>query len=168
MYTKITSEERIFLNEPFVFKRSAFTMIWGIVAAPFSGFVVWLVVGWFLGDYPIIPYLAGLLTILIILYVSIFSERIKFEIDNNELRYYKGKRLRETHVLADIGVGYHTKIYRGVGGDNDLKLKIYNYNTDKESTIDCSPLGQSRFYKLYSCIKERTREEEVQVLKAEK
>ena len=133
-----------------VYKRSAWTLIKGLISAPFAGFVAVIIVSFFAsGIYPII---AGVAIFILVCVLSIFSENIHFELDNTELRHFRGRKLKGTYEFDRIVVGYHSRSQRGLLGDNDIQLIIRTAETGGETHLDCSPLGTKRFYEMFSIL----------------
>jgi len=145
------------LRETSVYKRSTFSMIKGIVAAPFSGLIVCFFCSFLLSDRN--SMLLGVAVAMIILYISVFGENIRIEVDDKELRYYKGKKMLASYMLDNISVGYNSKIESGFLGNQDITLRIYDMTTDTEAGIDCSPIGSRKFDELYEYLESKTHSE---------
>ena len=144
------------LREKTVYKRSIITMIVGMIAAPVTGVIIWFLCGLFFDETGVIGAIAGGLITLITWYISIFSERVRIEIDKMHLSYFKGKKLVHRYKLDQITIGYREKYTVGGFGSDTLDLKIYNVETRESDSIDCAPLGSSRFYKMYNQLSECT------------
>jgi len=148
-----------------VYKRSMFSMIKGIVGAPFAGIVAIIIVSFFV-DNQVILAVIGVATAVAVLFVTLVSEDIRVEVDERELRYFKRSKLSESFPLANLGVGYRTKVERGLLGNEDLTLKLLLLDTGEERALDCSALGAGRFYKLFETLEARTPKREEEVLRA--
>ena len=144
------------LQEKTVYKRSIITMLVGIISAPVAGVLIWFLCGMFFDETGMVGAIVGGLITLIFWYISIFSERIRLEIDKTHLKYYKGKKLVHSYKLNQITIGYREKYTVGGFGSDTLDLKIYNVETRESDSIDCAPLGSSRFYKMYNKLSECT------------
>jgi len=154
------------MQEGLVFKRTVFSMLKGIIGAPFAGFVVVIVASFFnLGETTL--FLLGAAGAVIILYITIVGENIRVEVDLRELRYYKGSKLKESYVLENIGVGYYSRVERGLMGNENLLLKVRKFDTQDETSLDCSPLGQKQFYKLFEYLEAHTPAKDDEVLTEE-
>ena len=100
---------------------------------------------------------------LIILYIVIFSENIRFELDDSgTMRYFKKGRLQKTYLLEEYRFGYYSK---SDGSKTDITLNILHVESGTEETIDCSPIGAGKFSNMYMKIKAHTKET-IEVLKA--
>jgi len=155
------------MENKIVYKRSFFSLLKGIIGAPFAGVLAGIIAGFFFPDNTTLLLGIGLVVMALILLTTIFSENIRLEIDDNELRYYKRGKLRETYTLNQITVGYRTRVESGVMGNEDLTLRIFVASDEREASIDCSPLGVRRFYKLFAYLEEHTIQAETEVLRAE-
>lgn len=133
-------------------------MIKGIIGAPFAGIVVIIILGFFVEDQRILIGAGGAVA-LIIVYLSIFGENIRCELDANGVwRYYQKGRLKKTVDLTNCMIGYHQKGEAGILGSYDINLQIIDQQ-EGESFIDCSPLGPGRFADMYEKMKKFTPEE---------
>jgi len=136
-----------------VYKRSAWTLIKGLISAPFAGFVAAIIVSFFAnGIYPII---AGAVIFILVCISSIFSENVRFELNDTELRHFRGRKLKGTYKFDRIVVGYHSRSQRGLLGDNDIQLIIRTAETGRETQLDCSPLGAKRFYEMFAILEDK-------------
>lgn len=124
-----------------VYKRSIFGCILGIVGAHFAAFLVAIILEMFLSVT--ISIVLALIVYVLILYISIFSENIKIEVDDDRkiLAYYKKGKLQKEYNLKDASLSYH--IVTGKHA-NTMDLII------NEDSIDCEPLGLSTFDKMYA------------------
>ena len=130
------------------FKRGIWSLLKSLlvaVAAPVALFFVVSIFtekSWLLYGIPSIAFV-------FLVYCAIFSENIRFIIEGNRLEYYKRSKL-ETYDLNLYDVGYRAKT---TDGDPD---HIYLYLTKKGEedsiSIDCTPLGLSKFYKMYELL----------------
>jgi hypothetical protein len=135
-----------------IYKRTPFSLIKGLITVPFSGLVVFIVAQIFL-PVPICGIL-GVAAAAAIAYITIFSEAIHFELnDNGTLQYFKRGTLQSTYELAKYRLGYHRKTEWGILGNNNIRLKFLD--TDgKESEIDAGPLGTTQFDEMFAAMEE--------------
>lgn len=139
-----------------IYKRSIWGMLKGLIAAPVTTVLVFFVLNYFSNSVLLVLGIPALILV-ILLYITLFSERIRFELEESgELRYYKNGRLKEQLFLPDCQAGYYRK---SNSGEHDISLKLLNQTTGREIGIDCSPLGLRRFEELYAQIKSATTEE---------
>lgn len=138
-----------------VYKRSLYVMIKGIVAAPFSGLVVYFFLSLFIGNDLILFGVFALVTFMVF-YTSVFSSRISFTVSpDGEFCYYKKGKLEEQYDLKKCSIGYD----RQTDGTY-INLTIIDEN-GKESVIDAEPLGSSRFLKMYENMKQFVKDDEI-------
>lgn len=132
------------------YKRSLFVMIKGIVIAPCTAMVVYLIMRFFVANRLVLVGVP-LLLFAILLFMALFSENIKFEIDSKgKLTYYKmGKCVHSFH-LPDCSVGYRRSSETSFPPSHDIQMDICNLQDGSEETIDCSPLGLGRFEEMYA------------------
>lgn len=142
-----------------VYRRSPWLMLKGIISAPCAGLLVFFAAGFFINDIRIV-YGISVLVCLLVLFISVFSENIRLELDKNgELRYYKGGRLRGSYALEHCVVGYHRESDTGLLASHDIKLHILDVTSGEELDVDCSPLGLLRFEEMFTEIKQHTKDE---------
>ena len=148
-----------------VCKRTFFSMLTGIVGAPFAGFVAIIIASFFVEEKPAL-YAIGTAIAVLILFVTIFGENIRVEADEKELRYFKRNKLRECYALENLSVGYRARTESGLMGNNSFTLRLLLLDTQEEKQIDCSPIGQRQFFKLYEYLEARTTPTDDEVLTA--
>jgi hypothetical protein len=137
-----------------VYKRTFFSMIKGIIIAPFGGILVYFLAQIFLSVA--ICAVLGVVVAAALLYMAIFSENIYFELDDNgAFRYYKKGALKETFELAKCGVGYYRKTEWGLFGSNDIDLKILDAEGN-ETRIEAGPLGTGQFEDMFGEMEKHT------------
>jgi hypothetical protein len=139
-------------------------MVKGLVIAPCSAFVLYLVVSAFIQN-AVILYGVPLLVFVILIYSALFGENIRFEVDGGELRYYKRGKLKNSFQLAGCRVGYRRKSETGLLASHDISLQIIQTENGEETFIDCSPIGPRQFERMYALMKSKT-PEEPEVLRA--
>jgi len=138
-----------------VYKRSIFGMLKGIVIAPCTAALIYFALNFFLDDVRII-YGASALIFISLVYIAIFSENIRFELEDSTLRYFKKGKLRHTYPLEECRVSYHSK---SDGTGSDITLYITHTASETQNIIDCSPLGSRKFNDMYAKMKACTRED---------
>ena len=130
------------------FKRGIWSFIKSLTIAVVTPVFVFFITGLFTENIWIATGVAALIFIFLI-YMTIFSENIKFVVDGEKLEYYKRKRL-ETYNLKECVVGYRAKTTNGSA--DHLYLEILNKKTKESKDIDCTALGLNKFYKMYDLI----------------
>jgi hypothetical protein len=134
-----------------VYKRSLFELVKGIVIAPVTGSAVYIVLGLFISNV-IFGIGIPILVALAVLYITVFSEDIHFELEpDGVLRYYKRRVLQNTFNLKNCYVWYHRKSEGGFPPNHDITLKVLDTNAEGgEIWIDCGPLGLAQFNEMYT------------------
>jgi hypothetical protein len=132
-----------------IYKRTFFELIKGIVIALFTGAAAYMVTGIFTDNVLFgfgIPILIGLA----ILYITIFSEDIYFELDpDGVFRYYKRRSLQNTFDLKNCYITYHRKSESGFPPTHNIALNILDTAGGEETGFDCSPLGLEQFNEMF-------------------
>jgi hypothetical protein len=132
------------------YKRTLFELGKGIVIAFFTGAVVYIIVGLFTGSALFGLGIPVLIT-LAILYITVFSEDIYFELEPDGLfRCYKRRILRNTFDLKSCYITYHRKSESGFPPTHDITLTIVDTALGGEAGLDCSPLGLSQFNEMFA------------------
>ena len=145
-----------------VYKRSLWVMLKGLLMAPCTAVLVFFVLNMFVGN-SLILYGVPVLVFIVLIYMALFSENIRFELDGDgTMRYFKKGKLKKTYKLEEYLLGYHSK---SDGTGHDISLRILHVESGEEESIDCSPIGARRFSDMYSSLKAHTNEEP-EVLKA--
>jgi hypothetical protein len=102
-----------------------------------------------------------------IAYISIFSEAIHFELDDDgAFRYFKRANLQSTYDLSKYRLGYYRRTERGILGNNNIQLKLID-TEGKESEIDAGPLGTTQFDEMFAAM-EKYAIQDVEQLSADK
>lgn len=132
-----------------VFKRSIITLIWGVLGGAALAVIIFIVGSIFTNNSMLLIGI-GVVVMLLVWYLSIFSEAIRFELDSDgQFRYYKRGKLRNEFKLRECGIGY---LRRSSGSTNhDIQLKILDSNGEL-TCLDASPLGASRFDKMFAAM----------------
>ncbi|MDR2507235.1 MAG: hypothetical protein LBD67_04475 [Candidatus Accumulibacter sp.] len=128
-----------------VYKRSMWVIFKELVYAPAAGFVVYLAAGFFTSSAPA-AYGISALVALAIACLAISGGNVRFELEpGGAFRYYKGGKLQNSHDITKCHIGYHCESVSGLWGSDDIELRI----SDRDSRIDCSPLGPGRFHEMF-------------------
>jgi hypothetical protein len=127
-------------------------MIKGLITVPFGGLFVFIVAQIIL-PVPICVIL-GVAAAAAIAYVTVFSEDIHFELDDDgTLRYFKRSSLQNAYELSKYRIGYHRKTEWGILGNNTIRLKFVDTN-GQESEIDAGPLGTTQFDEMFAAMEQ--------------
>ncbi|MDR1541187.1 MAG: hypothetical protein LBU32_24970 [Clostridiales bacterium] len=141
-----------------IYERSLWVMLKGIIGAPLAGVFVYCALSFATEDDRILI-CASALVMLAILYISIFSESIRIELDSDGiLRYIKRGKVLNTFKLPECSAGY-SRNSDGAGpfADHSITLQIIEAD-GRETNIDCSPIGLGRFESLYEQVKNFSRD----------
>jgi hypothetical protein len=135
------------------YKRSRFELGKGIVIAFFTGAAAYIITGIFTGSAFFNLGISSLIT-LSILYITVFSEDIHFELEPDGLfRYYKRRILQNTFNLKNCYITYHRKSEGGFPPTHDITLTIVDTAVDTadggETGLDCGPLGLDQFNEMF-------------------
>jgi hypothetical protein len=132
------------------YKRTLFTLIKGLITAPFGGLFVFIVAQFFLPAT--ICGILGVVAAAAIAYITIFSEAIHFELDDDgALRYFKKGNLQSTYELSKYRIGYHRRTEWGILGNNNIRLKFMD-TAGTESELDAGPLGTTQFDEMFAAM----------------
>jgi hypothetical protein len=130
-----------------IYKRTLFSLVKGIIISPLSGILVFFLAQIFL-SVPICAVL-GILTAAALLYMTVFSENIYFELESNgTFRHFKKGTLKNTFDLSKCSIGYYRRTEWGLFGNNDIDLKIMDAE-GKETNIEAGPLGTAQFEDMF-------------------
>jgi hypothetical protein len=131
-----------------VYRRTVFSLIVGVIGAPFAGLLVFIITQIFIHSTPICAIL-GIGVAALVVYMTVFSENIFFELDDDgTFRYFKQGALKNTFTLPSCRVGYHRKSESSLFGNNYITLKILDAENN-ETDIDTAPLGVTQFHKMF-------------------
>jgi hypothetical protein len=123
-------------------------MIKGIIIAPFGGLLIFVLAQIFLPPFPLCAVL-GVAAAVIIVYITVISENIYFELDDDgTFRYFKKGTLQNTFELSKYRTGYYRRTEWGLFGSTDINLKLRDAEGE-ETEIDAGPLGRARFEEMY-------------------
>jgi hypothetical protein len=135
------------------YKRSLFELGKGIIIALFTGAAAYIITGLFTNRALFSLGIPALVT-LAILYITIFSEDIYFELETDGLfRYYKRRILQNTFNLKNCYITYYRKSEGGFPPTHDITLTIVDTTGDGgdgETGLDCAPLGLDQFNEMFS------------------
>ena len=148
-----------------IYKRSLFSLVKGLIITPCTGVLVFIIAQIFIPPWP--SAVLGVLAAAALLYMTVFSEDIYFELDDDgAFRYFKRRREQCAFALPSCRTGYQRKTEWGLFGNNDIKLKILDAEGE-ETEIDASPLGTSRFDEMFAAM-EQFAIRDVETITAEK
>jgi hypothetical protein len=131
------------------YKRSPFELCKGIVIALVTGSAAYIITGLFTRGALFGLGIPILLT-LAILYITVSSEDIYFELEPEGLfRYYKRRVLQNTFTLTNCYISYHRRSEGGFPPTHDITLNIVDTATGEETGLDCGPLGVNQFNEMF-------------------
>lgn len=148
-----------------VYKRTLWMLLKGLLLAPFAAAAAYFIGSIFIANTTLLLALAALIFVALV-YLAIFSENIRFELEDGTLRYYQRGKLRHEFDLDSCAAGYRRKSERGLLGSHDITLEIADLATGQETFLDCSPLGLGGFERMFAAIESRTPKREENVLRA--
>ncbi|EFS29143.2 MULTISPECIES: hypothetical protein [Fusobacterium] len=121
------------------YKRKITNLIVGLLSAPAAAFFLLAILRYFLS--PLIMLIISGIAFILILYLTIFSDNIKFVIDEEDktMIYYENGKVVKEYDLKNASLSYNMKF----GHSAVIDLII---NGEK---IDCEPLGERQFEKMY-------------------
>jgi hypothetical protein len=132
------------------YKRSLFELGKGVVIALFTGAAAYIIVGIF-ADSALFSVGVPILVTLAILYITVFSEDISFELEPDGLfRYYERRILQNTFDLRHCYISYHRKSEGGFPPTHDITLAIVDTAEGGETGLDCAPLGLDQFNEMFA------------------
>ena len=140
-----------------VYKRGIVSFIWSMIIAVFGSAALFFVVSMFTRNSYILFSIPGVV-LLMSVYMAVFSENIRFEIQEEEFKYIKRGKVRNTFDLRNCYSGYKVRTSDGSADNIQLYLVEKNTNQAEEISIDCTALGVNKFYKMYEDIKKFTEE----------
>jgi hypothetical protein len=120
-----------------------------MVIALGTGFAAYMILGIFTSNALFGLGIPLLLTVSI-LYITLFSEDVHFELEPDGLfRSYKRRILQHTFDLKNCYVGYHRKSEGGFPPTHDITLTIVDTAEGEETRLDCGPLGLNQFNEMF-------------------
>ena len=125
-----------------VYKSSLFVRIKNVIYGIFGGAILAWIANWFLRMELAIA--IGVAAFLLIAYFALVGDNIKIIVEGDFFAVHK--RGKEKYRFNYKEVGIHANI-KTDGTDSDCLLTIEEAN-GKQTQLDCSMLGRSRFYKL--------------------
>lgn len=122
------------------YKRGIGGLIMGLLSAPAAAFFLLVVLRNFLS--PFLTIVLSIIAFILILYLTIFSENIKFIVNDEKkiLTYYKNRKIVKDYNLKNANLSYNMKLGKH---SSVIDLKI------DDDIIDCEPLGANQFLKMY-------------------
>lgn len=117
-------------------------MIFSLVSIHFAAIIIAVVANYFSSQ--ILSITVALIAYIIMMYIVIFSENIKFIVDDDKktLQYFKNGKLEKEYNLVGAKLGYNITTKRSQGATRiDLEIN--------DDIINCEPLGQMQFNRMY-------------------
>lgn len=146
-----------------VYKRNAFSLVKSIVYAIGAGAAV-AVIAYIIctalslneQTAMIIAIVLGVLVLVGMVLSAVFSENISFEIEpDGKMRYFQKGKLKKEYYLPECSVGYKQVSGRNTATNIEFQIVLPNSEVEK---IDVSPLGSTKFFKMYEQMAEFTQE----------
>ena len=98
-------------------------MLKGLVLAVAAAVAAYVIASIFIANAALVLGIA-LLVLLVLVYSAVFSENIRFELEGGELRYYRGRRLKQRFALADCAIRYQTHTEGGFPVTHNINLYV--------------------------------------------
>ncbi|MDR1409454.1 MAG: hypothetical protein LBJ12_04140 [Oscillospiraceae bacterium] len=112
----------------------------------------------------------GLVVFALLLYITIFKDAIRFELENGMMRYLVRGKEEHRFNLAQCAARYQIKTNNGSAGS--ISLYISELKSDgqygEEIYIDCEPLGETQFMKLFASMEKTSKVMEPRQLEIQK
>lgn len=144
-----------------IFKRTKRDFIRGLIFSLLAGLFIFIVIRFFANN-PIFIYGLTIISVICSVRLTIFSQNIRFEIENNQMRYFKSGHIVNEYDLTNCKVRYRIKtadagIFKK---DDDISIYISDIEKDpnKETYIDCSLIGAKQFHEMLETIQEYGKE----------
>ncbi|MDO4690609.1 MAG: hypothetical protein Q4A58_04870 [Fusobacterium sp.] len=118
-------------------------MLFALVSVHFAAVIIAVIVNYFLSQF--LSIIIALIVYIIMMYIVIFSENIKFIVDEDKktLQYFENGKLMKEYNLVGAKLGYNITTKRNQGATK-IDLQIDN------DVIHCEPLGQMKFNMMYA------------------
>lgn len=127
-----------------VYKRGIFKILISLISGIIGSIIVFFIAAYFLDNILYVLGISGLVLILM-LFTTLSSDSIHFELEGNVLRYFEKNKLKKEYILDEnTDLGYKQVTGGSFGDVFDLRI-----NGD---VIDAEPLGGLKFHRLYSDI----------------
>jgi hypothetical protein len=138
------------------YKRSFLELGKGMVIALFTGAAAYFVTGLFIGS-ALFGLGVPILVTLSILYITVFSEDIYFELEpDGVFRWYKRRILQNTFNLTQCYIAYHRRSEGGFPPTHNITLTIADTAGGGETGLDCAPLGLRQFNEMFAVMEHFT------------
>lgn len=138
-----------------VYKRGAWSLTKSLGLAIAGPVLLALVLSWLFTN-PLIVFGIPAAILLWLLYMSVFSENIRIELDGDLLRYFKSNKLKAEYYLPECSMRLK-RLSRRSGATTDYHHYLYitrlSGEQQGEESIDCTPLGYSKSEDLFSQLK---------------
>ena len=129
-----------------VYESSIPVLIKNVVYGVCGGIVAAIIVNFFLPAGLAVA-IGAILGILII-YFALVKDNIRVVLTDDTLSFYNLGKLKHEFKLDEVGFSARIKTS---DGDSDCTLTVHEAE-DKETYIDCSMLGRTRFYELLDAL----------------
>ncbi|MDR3313871.1 MAG: hypothetical protein LBS96_05370 [Oscillospiraceae bacterium] len=134
-----------------VFRRTIFSMIKGLAVAVF-GAAAAAVILYAVTVNAALAGLVGVALLAVLLFIVIFSENIRVEVEDGQLRYFQRGKLKTDLRLAEYAVRY---VIRSSQGSTDaMNVYFTPLAGGDEIVIDFDPLGRKQFDALWALLEE--------------
>ena len=133
-----------------VFRRTAGGMVKGVAISVLSSAAVGFIVYMFMASL-VVPVIVCLAMMAILLYITIFKDDIKIEIDGGQLRYFQRGACKESIALHNHVARYQIKTRDGSVESINLYFAP-DAGGGNEICLDCEPLGRRQFDALWAVL----------------
>ena len=147
------------------FKRGIMSIIWSLILACAAPVFIYFIASIFT-DKTIIMYGLAAAAFIFLIIQTIFNENIKIEILDYNFKFYKRNELKHDLDLRNYYSGYSARTSDGTA--DYLRLQLIEKNTGEEILLDCTSLGQSKFYEMYSMVENFSDEKPTKKLETKK
>lgn len=147
------------------FKRGIISILWSTLIAIATPVFLYFIISIFTENRIILFSVPTVVFIFLILQ-TIFGENIKIEINDNKFKYYKKNELLHDLDLKNYAAGYRAKTSDGTA--DSLTLQLVEVKTGEELFLDCTSLGQTKFYNMYETVSNVTETTDSKKLKTKK
>ena len=141
----------------YTFKRSAISLIWSLILAVGGSVAIFFLSLIFFDEITVINFVIAGAILLVMGYMSIFSENISFELSGSSFKYFKRGKLKKELDLKKYTAGYKTRHSEGTADDLSLYLSPVD-GKGEEIVIDCTPIGTNKFHKMYELMRANSAE----------
>ena len=133
------------------FKRNMFGLLKGLAISVFGSAALAALVYMFTAKL-VLCVIIGVALMAILLFITIFKDDIKIELEDGALRYFQRGALKQTVMLDEHMARYH--IRESDGSADSINLYFAPKAGGDELCLDCEPLGSRQFYALWAALEE--------------